>query len=471
MIGRRDSIEDILITTGPLALRGCLGVPQGPIGLVIFAHGSGSSRLSPRNRHVAEALRARGIATLLVDLLTESEELADRIDATLRFDVELLADRLLAITDWVRRSSSVAHLPLAYFGASTGAAAALLAASRRPEAVRAVVSRGGRPDLAGAALPLVRAPTLLIVGSEDAHVLDLNREAIERMTVPTQLAIVPGASHLFEEPGTLDEVAQLASEWLIDHFAQVFAEPRRSNWGRQFVDRRAAGQRLATALRHYADSAGPAPRVTSGAPPHVIVYGLPRGGVPVADEIAKALGAPLDVWLVRKIGMPIQPELGMGAIAEGAALVLDPELVRWSGASTRELRALVHRKAAEIRRSARLYRGEQAAIDVRGKTAILVDDGIATGNTLRAAIRGAKKRGAARVVIAAPVAAAEAVDMLRGEADEVVCLSTPEHLIAVGAWYQSFHQLSDDEVLAILAEARHRTQSGAQPTREPRVHA
>jgi len=331
--------------------------------------------------------------------------------------------------------------------------------------VRAVVSRGGRPDLAGAALPLVRAPTLLIVGSEDTHVLDLNREALERMTVPTQLAIVPGASHLFEEPGTLDEVAQLACEWLIDHFAQVFAEPRRASWGRQFTDRRSAGQRLAGSLRHYADSAA-----TGGT--HAIVFGLPRGGVPVADEIAKALGAPLDVWLVRKIGMPIQPELGMGAIAEGAALVLDPELVKWSGASPRELRALVRRKVAEIRRSARLYRGELPAIDVRGKTAILVDDGIATGNTLRAAIRGAKKRGAARVVIAAPVAAAEAVEMLRGEADEVVCLSTPEHLIAVGAWYQSFCQLSDDEVLAILAEARHRTQSGAQPTgREPRVHA
>ncbi|HEY1557809.1 MAG TPA: phosphoribosyltransferase family protein [Kofleriaceae bacterium] len=461
MIGRRDSVEDIVVHAGPVALRACLGVPQGPIGLVIFAHGSGSSRLSPRNRHVAEALRARGIATLLCDLLTESEELADRIDATLRFDIELLANRLLAITDWVRMDSNVAHLPLAYFGASTGAAAALVAASRRPEHVRAVVSRGGRPDLAGGALPLVHAPTLLAVGSEDRDVLELNREAIERMTVSTQLAIVPGATHLFEEPGALDEVAQLAGEWLVDHFAQGFAEPRHAGWGRQFADRRAAGQRLAAALRHYGDSST-----------RVVIYGLPRGGVPVADEIAKALGAPLDVWLVRKIGMPIQPELGMGAIAEGAALVFDPELVKWSGASPREVRALVRRKVAEIRRAAKLYRGAAAPSDVHGKTAILVDDGVATGNTLRAAVHGAKKRGAARVVVAAPVASPDAIAMLRREADEVVCLSEPEHLIAVSAWYQNFHQLADDEVLSILAEARRRVQVNAQPTGgEPRAPA
>ena len=459
MIGPRDSIDELTVPAGNVELRGNLGMPQGPIGLVIFAHGSGSSRMSPRNRHVAEALRARGIATLLVDLLTESEEQADRIDAQLRFDVDLLAERLLAVTDWVQQHSSVAHLPLAYFGASTGAAAALIAASRRPDVVRAVVSRGGRPDLAGATLPLVRAPTLLIVGAEDQHVLDLNREAIDRMTVTTQLATVPGATHLFEEPGALDEVAQLASEWLVDHFAQVFAEPRRGTWARQFSDRRNAGARLAAALRHYEGASA-------------IVFGLPRGGVPVADEIAKALGAPLDVWLVRKIGMPIQPELGMGAIAEGAALVLDPGLVKWSGASPREVRALVHRKVAEIRRRCRLYRGDMPPADVRGKTAILVDDGIATGSTLRAAIHGARRRGAARVVVAAPVAAAEAAEALRREADEVVCLSTPEHLIAVSAWFQDFRQLADDEVIDILAEARRRTQSATPGTRgEQRAQA
>jgi predicted phosphoribosyltransferase/dienelactone hydrolase len=462
MLGRRDAIEEIVVCAGQTELRGSLGVPQAPIGLVIFAHGSGSSRQSPRNRYVAEALRARGVATLLFDLLTESEELADHVDASHRFDIDLLAARLLVVTDWVQRDSNVAHLPLAYFGASTGAAAALVAASRRPELVRAVVSRGGRADLAGAALPLVRAPTLLVVGGDDQHVLELNREAIERMTVATQLAIVPGASHLFEEPGALDEVAQLAAEWLVDHFAQTFAEPRPTAIrGSQFADRRGAGRRLAAALGHSHGAQAFDRGAGSGS---AIVFGLPRGGVPVADEIAKELGAPLDVWLVRKIGMPIQPELGMGAIAEGAAIVLDPALVRWSGASPRELRALVHRKAAEIRRRAKLYRGDVAPLDVRGKTVILVDDGIATGGTLRAAIHGARRRGAARVVVAVPVASADAAEALRHEADELMCLATPTRLIAVSAWYTDFRQVDDDEVMHILAEARRRGTGSAQAT-------
>jgi putative phosphoribosyl transferase len=187
-----------------------------------------------------------------------------------------------------------------------------------------------------------------------------------------------------------------------------------------------------------------------------VVFGVSRGGVAVADEIARVLRAPLDVWLVRKIGMPIQPELGMGALAEGAALVLDQTIVKWSGATPSDVRTIVHRKAAEIRRRAQLYRGETPAIDVHGKIVILVDDGIATGGTLRAAIRGARKRGAARVVVAAPVVAAEAASILRIEADQLVCLASPRHLNAAGAWYQDFRHLSEDDVRAILAAARER---------------
>jgi predicted phosphoribosyltransferase/alpha-beta hydrolase superfamily lysophospholipase len=450
MLGRHDSIDDIAVHSDGLELRGSLGVPPAPVGIVVFAHGSGSSRSSPRNRYVAQALRARGLATLLIDLLTEAEEHVDRIDASLRFDVELLAERLRIATEWVRHDSNLGHLPIAYFGASTGAAAALLAASRSWEGVCALVSRGGRPDLAGAALASVHTPALFIVGGADHAVLDLNRDAITRMQVQTQLAIVPGATHLFEEPGALDEVAQLAGEWIVEHVARTFVDPRRENC-RQFADRREAGARLAELLHHHAGR-------------HALVFGLPRGGLPVADELAKALGAPLDVWLVRKLGMPAQPELGMGAIAEGAALALDPTLVRLSGATARELRELVHRKAVEIRRLAERYRGHMPPPDVRGKTAILVDDGVATGGTLRAAIRGARRRGAAQVVVAAPIAAADAISSLRTEADELACLSTPHHLIAVGAWYEDFHQLDDDEVVAILTEARKRTQSGLPAT-------
>jgi predicted phosphoribosyltransferase/dienelactone hydrolase len=453
MLGHRDTIEEITLRVGNAELRARLGVPLGPIGLAILAHAGGSHGRSSRDRQLADALRARGIATLFVELLTEAEEQEDRIDERVRFDVGLLAERLLAITDRVQDHPSVSHLPLAYFGVSTAAAAALIAASHRPELVRSVVARSGRADLAGAALPLVRAPTLLVVGAEDPHVLELNREAIDRMTVTTQLAEVPGAKHLFEEPGAMDEVAQLTTEWLIDHYRHEGGpsrdtlhspESRReaAPWSQRFADRRAAGQRLAGALCHLGDQ--------------LVVCGLPRGGVVVADEIARMLDVPLDVWLVRKVGMPIQPDLGMAAIAEGAALVLDPGLVKWSGASGRELRALVHQRAAEIRRRAKAYRGERGAVDVRGRTVVLVEEGIATGNVmmLRATIRGARRRGAARVVVACPVASQEAVAELRREADELVVPYTPAHVIAIAAWYQTFPGVTEDEVLHVLAEAR-----------------
>jgi dienelactone hydrolase len=185
--------------------------PEGAPGVVLFAHGSGSSRMSPRNRHVAGQLVRGGVGTLLFDLLTAAEERRDRLDASLRFDIGLLTRRLVAATRWLRQQPWAKPLSLGYFGASTGAAAAL-AASVECE-VSAIVSRGGRPDLAGALLPKVRAPTLLIVGSDDPVVLDLNRRAQAALTCESRLEIVPGATHLFEEPGTLDAVASLATGW------------------------------------------------------------------------------------------------------------------------------------------------------------------------------------------------------------------------------------------------------------------
>ena len=180
---------------------------------MLFAHGSGSSRLSPRNRHVAHILNDAWLATLLVDLLTEDEETIDLRTAHLRFDIGLLAERLVGATDWLTRQPDTRHLPIGYFGASTGAGGALVAAATRPQVVSAIVSRGGRPDLAGPALANVRAPTLLIVGGQDHVVIQLNRSALDLLHGEKQLVIVPGATHLFEEPGALDEVAQLAREW------------------------------------------------------------------------------------------------------------------------------------------------------------------------------------------------------------------------------------------------------------------
>lgn len=210
------SSEVVRIPAGAAELDGDLDVPDGASGVVVFAHGSGSSRHSPRNRQVAAALQEAGLATLLMDLLTSAEEEVDARTRELRFDIGLLAGRLVAATDWVGAHPDTAGMRVGYFGASTGAGCALVAAVERPD-VAAVVSRGGRPDLAGAALAEVRTPTLLIVGGADEAVIEMNRDALGRMTAPAELEIVAGASHLFSEPGALEQVAELAGQWFTRH--------------------------------------------------------------------------------------------------------------------------------------------------------------------------------------------------------------------------------------------------------------
>ena len=200
-------------------LNGDLSLPANAAGLIVFAHGSGSSRHSSRNRMVADALQRARLATLILDLLTESEERVDMITAEFRFDIPLLARRVVAAVDWARAAPPTSALPIGLFGASTGAAAALIAAAERPEDVRAVVSRGGRPDLAEAALDGVLAPTLFIVGGRDEVVVQLNREAYARLRSEKHLDLVPGATHLFDEPGALDEVSRVAREWFVRYLA------------------------------------------------------------------------------------------------------------------------------------------------------------------------------------------------------------------------------------------------------------
>ena len=211
----------VRITAGRAALDGDLALPEDARGVVLFAHGSGSSRHSSRNRYVAGELRRVGMGTLLMDLLTAEEEEADARTGHLRFDIGLLARRLLAATGWLRAEADTARLPVGYFGASTGGGAALVAAAEEPEGVRAVVSRGGRPDLAGDALPRVQAPTLLIVGGRDEPVIAMNENALARLRCEKRLEIVPGATHLFEEPGTLEHVASRAADWLGRHLTRA----------------------------------------------------------------------------------------------------------------------------------------------------------------------------------------------------------------------------------------------------------
>jgi pimeloyl-ACP methyl ester carboxylesterase len=215
-LARAEPPAPVSIPSGRAEVAGDLGMPPGARGLVVFAHGSGSSRLSRRNRRVAALLREAGVGTLLMDLLTEHEEAVDALTGEHRFDIPLLARRLTDAIDWAEADPRTAAVPVGLFGASTGAAAALVAAARRPGRVRAVVSRGGRPDLAGDALASVAAPTLLVVGGRDRHVIELNRIALARLGAG-EMRLVPGAGHLFEEPGALEAVAAMAAEWFMRH--------------------------------------------------------------------------------------------------------------------------------------------------------------------------------------------------------------------------------------------------------------
>jgi predicted phosphoribosyltransferase/pimeloyl-ACP methyl ester carboxylesterase len=427
-------------------LEGELILPDNAVGLVLFAHGSGSSRRSPRNRFVARELQDSGLATLLLDLLTPEEEAEDLSTGHFRFDIPLLAKRLSDATTWASRE--LPALPVGYFGASTGAAAALVAAALHGRNVRAVVSRGGRPDLAGSALAHVEAPTLLIVGSRDPDVLRLNRGAMELLRCEKELSLIPGASHLFEEPGTLGEVARLAGAWFRRHL------PASSASGRQrplrakpphgvlpFKDRRDAGEILARGLLSYADRED------------VIVLALPRGGVPVAYEVAKRLHAPLDVFLVRKLGVPGQEEVAMGAIASGGIRVLTPRIMRELSIGAPELEAVTLTEQRELARRERAYRGRRPPLSVAGKTVILVDDGVATGSSMSAAVAAIRQLDPARIVVGVPVAPDRTARQLGQMADEVVCAARPEPFISVGQFYEDFPQTDDEEVRELLEAA------------------
>ncbi len=212
-------MSEVQIRAGRAVLSGNLNIPKDASALILFAHGSGSSRHSPRNQFVARTLNDAGLATLLFDLLTHEEETIDMETRELRFNINLLAKRLVHATKWARQQKQTGDLRIGYFGSSTGGAAALVAAGEVPQDVGAIVSRGGRPDLAGEALPKVQAPTLLVVGGNDDIVIELNEQARDRMRCEAKLEIVPGATHLFEEPGTLDKVAQLASDWFVSRIS------------------------------------------------------------------------------------------------------------------------------------------------------------------------------------------------------------------------------------------------------------
>jgi putative phosphoribosyl transferase len=427
--------EVLSVRVSAEGLEGLLGIPENPGGIVIFAHGSGSGRLSPRNNQVAAGLRQSGFATLLLDLLRPEEEL-DRRNV---FDIALLASRLVSATRWTRSRPELAALNVGYFGASTGAGAALVAAATLQNEISAVVSRGGRPDLAGDALDEVRCPTLLIVGGADHGVIELNESALFRLSCVKEMLLVPGAGHLFEEPGALARVMEYATEW----FARYLRRPASRYAYRRFENRVDAGLHLADALLHLKTS-------------NPVVLALPRGGVPVGFEISKALQVPLHVVLARKIGAPGQPELGLGAVVDGAnpQIVLNDELVAALDPGEQYLRDEEQRQLREIERRKALYGISGTSLDLTGRTAIVVDDGIATGGTIKAVLRALRNQPHGHIVLAVPVAPADSLREIAPLADEVVCLMTPEPFYAVGAHYRDFTQTSDEEVIELLKLAR-----------------
>ena len=379
------------------------------------------------------------MATLLFDLLLPAEA-ASRSNV---FDIDLLANRLLAATAWLRAQDETRRLGLGYFGASTGAAAALVAAARRSGPIGAVVSRGGRPDLAGAALAEVRAPTLLIVGGDDRAVLDLNRAALERLQCEKRLEIIPtggpslrrarraGYGHRPCPRLVRQAPARGGRSLMFDIFEHDV-----------FPDRTEAGRRLAERLQHLKDQ-------------QPVVLALPRGGVPVAYEVARVLEAPLDLVLVRKIGAPFQPELAIGAVVDGERpeLVLNRDLITEYGIPESYVEGERRRQLAEIERRREQYLAGRARAPVQDRTAIVIDDGIATGATMEAALHATRRAGPRRLVLAVPVAPPDTIERLRPEVDEVVCVQIPAFLGAIGSFYRDFRQLRDEDVIGLLEAA------------------
>jgi predicted phosphoribosyltransferase/dienelactone hydrolase len=436
------------------SLEGVLELPPDARALTVFAHGHGSDRKSSRNRLVAECLRRAGVGTLLVNL-TAAEERSLPLSA--------VAARLVKVAQWLARDPLTRDMPLSYIGGSTGAAVALMAAAEYPERVASLVCRGGRPDLAPAGtLSRVEAPTLFLVGSLDGDVLAMNRRAAARLRCENRVEVIHGASHLFEEPGALELVGDRAASWIVEHSAPELLRSRFVH-GAADSDVRQREDGLGT-YEHRDNADGFRDRVEAGRAlarelerfrgENPIVLGIPRGGVPVAYEVAEQLGAALDVVVGRKIGAPGQEELAIGAVTADGTCYLNRALIDRIDVGEDYLARATQEQCAEARRRERIFRKGLPGLDIRGRTILLVDDGLATGATMRAIIRSLRYEHARKIVVAVPVGAREACEEIGRDVDEVVCLRSPSPFIAVGVHYRNFDQTSDDEVARLLARRR-----------------
>jgi putative phosphoribosyl transferase len=436
-----------------------LTIPLGSQAIVLFAHGSGSSRYSSRNQLVANVLNNKGIATLLVDLLSHEEKRIDEETKHLRYNIELLAERFAAVTTWLAEQPETRNFKIGYFGSSTGAAAALIAAARLGTA-KAIVTRGGRPDLAAeSAIHQVKAPTLFIVGGNDTAVVAMNKRALEflRDAEAKELAIIPGATHLFEEPGKIEEVARITADWFGCYLLETCKSKFHNKYARiteggflfslrgkhafqiKFRDRFAAGQRLASKFSNYKDDRR-----------GVTVLGIARGGVVVADPIAEKLNADLDIIVSRKLRSPHNSENAIGAIMHDGSVYLGTSSLKTQHDISDEYIAMEKlEQKREIERRLRVYRPNNREYKIKDRIVILVDDGIATGASVIAAARWIRKHKPKRLIIAAPVAPKQVVKSLKNEADEIEVIRNPSNFKAVEQFYQHFDAISDDRIVQI----------------------
>ena len=443
-------------------LEGDLTVPLGARAVVLFAHGSGSSRYSSRNQFVANILNNKGIATFLVDLLSQQEKRKDEETKHVRYNIELLAERFAAVTNWLAQQPETKDFKIGYFGSSTGAAAALIAAARL-NAAKAIVTRAGRPDLADeSVLHQVKAPTLFIVGGNDKPVIPMNKRALESLsnTEAKEMAIIPGATHLFEETGKIEEVTQLAAEWFECYllrtgkkFHNKYAKLTRARllsplWNRhqfqiKFKDRFAAGEILASMLSRYKNNNQDRDGLT------VIV--IARGGIIVAAPIAEKLNADFDIIIPRKLRSPLDSEKAIGAIMHDDSVYLDKSTLDTQyDISGVYIDMEIGHKKKEMEHMLSLYRPHAGEYRIRDRTVILVDDGVATGATIIAAATWIRKQEPKRFVIAVPVAPKGVVKRLKNEADEIEIIRSPSDFKAVEQFYYEFHAVSDDQIMEVV---------------------
>jgi putative phosphoribosyl transferase len=442
----------------PQGLEGRLTISLGAQAVVLFAHGSGSNRHSLRNQLVAKVLNNRGIATLLVDLLSPEEKKLDQETKHLRYNIGLLAERLAVVTSWLAEQPDTRVLKIGYFGSSTGAAAALMAAARLNVA-KAIVVRGGRSDLAGEnMLNRIQAPTLFIVGSKDRSVIAMNKDALASLNnaEAKELAIIPKATHLFEEPGKIEEVAEIAADWFEYHllktrktFYNKFSKTPRENflssfWNAhtfqiRFRDRAAAGEILASMLGRYRSDRG-----------DILVIGIARGGIVLADVIAEKLYADFDIIVPKKLRSPNDSENAVGAIMQDNEVYLDISALQIQNEIKKEyINQEILEQRKEMERRLSLYRPYSREYKIKDRSVILVDDGIATGATMIVAARWVRRQLPKRIIIAAPVASKEAVKRLKKEAEQIELIRKPSDFKAVEQFYQHFYAVSDNRIIEI----------------------